>query len=77
MSCVLMSLSDSLLQKISAFMDHLCQIALNKKLSHKIMSACTFMALYHCILLKNEKCCRQQLYTEGKRTFYVQYLPPS
>jgi len=30
-----MSLSSSLLQKISVAMDDLCQIALNQKLSHK------------------------------------------
>jgi hypothetical protein len=47
MSRVLMSLSDSPLQKRSASMDHLCQIVLNKKLLHKMMSACTFMPLYH------------------------------
>jgi len=37
-----MSLYASLPQKISAAMDHLCQIALNQKLLHKLEKLCKF-----------------------------------
>jgi len=36
-----MSLSASLLQKVSAATDHLCQITLNRKLLHKFGKWCT------------------------------------
>jgi hypothetical protein len=39
-----LSLSASLLQKISADMDHLCQIALNWKLSHTFKTFCKYLS---------------------------------
>jgi hypothetical protein len=39
------SLSASLLNKISVAMDHLCQITMNKKLSHKFGKWCKFSSI--------------------------------